>query len=187
MKPNNYFCTLEELSENSLQSVRKAFSSSKNRTEDICELQKSSFSKLSSLENLLFSDFLPPLERDSIAIYAHSLVKIIPFAAERASLSKIRTNENFTEKEKVCISLAAEIRDNTYILKKLKKPEEIPNVRRFRELLLNFQELHQKELFAIASGRMPKSSIEANLATGRLCLELSACFDKLLEIMLNNI
>ncbi len=188
MKKNNYFDILEILASNSMDAVKLAISQKDGTAAGrICDLQKDAYSVITSLERLLFEDYLPPLERDGIAAYSHALLRVIDAANDRAALSRPNPHRLPTDEENLCLELASQIKENTSILRKLKKPEEIPDIRRFRELLHKCRVFHSKELESVASGKTPRSLAESILSTGRLRLELSRCFDKLLEIMLNNI
>ncbi|MBE6597043.1 MAG: hypothetical protein E7641_05170 [Ruminococcaceae bacterium] len=187
MKKNNYFDTLDILAANVKTAVKLAIQGSDDTLGELSELHKRSYTLTSSLDRLLFEDYLPPLERDNIAAYAHALVRVIDLASDKAALSRPNRQKNVTDEEALCIELATQIKENTEMLRRLKKPADIPDIRKFRELLHKCRVYHSNELVSVASGRTPRALSEAILSVGRLRLELSCCFDKLLEIMLNNI
>ena len=81
MQKINYFELLEEIS---MLSTRAVFLSAENTRSALqksiseCQkLQEESLEKICAVENFLFTDFLPPLERRSIAEAAHGMGKII--------------------------------------------------------------------------------------------------------------
>ena len=92
-----------------------------------------------------------------------------------------------TEEEKICYELAQKIKEDTYILRTLKKPGELPDIREFRSRMRLALKAHNEELSRINSGARPRSLTHIVMSAGRIRLELSRCFDELLEIMLNNI
>ena len=184
----NYFETLETLALYASDCVKIACSensSSKKRLEDI---RVSSSERLMSLENSLFSDFLPPLERDSIAAYAHTLKNLTDTACEHFTLCRTCTvQKKKSEEEELCILLVSEIKESTAILRNLKKPGETPDIQKFRDILHKAIQAHISELSKISSGALPKSLTPVILSSGKLRASLSNCFDSLIEIMLYNI
>ena len=79
----NYFENLEQISSLAEAAVKLACGGGA-RTEEksISELRKSCDRLICELEDALFSDFLPPLERDNIAACAHSLSRVVDQASE---------------------------------------------------------------------------------------------------------
>ena len=180
-----YFETLEKLSELSERAVilscaeeamveRGAFASLRLSCDRIiCEL-----------EDTLFSDFLPPLERDSIAACAHCLSRVIDQAWELSS-NPIPSRAN--EEGLICVRLAGLLRQSVELLRRLNKPKEFPDSQGFRRLLFEGREAHRRMLDKLRSGALPRSAAGAIIQTGRLRSELSLAFDELVEVMLNNI
>ena len=83
----NYFDALESLSECAYKATFAACSeSSMNAKKTISEIRAKADDIILSLEKALFSDFLPPLERDDIAVYAHSLLSVVETSAEHSAL-----------------------------------------------------------------------------------------------------
>lgn len=182
----NYFENLEKLSSLSLSAVLLACKEGSRG--DISEMRKTGDRLVCETEDALFSDFLPPLERDNIAASAHCLSRVIDKASEllsdtACSPSFIRSNEE----GKICIQLAEELHASISILKQIRKPDELPNTQGFRELLREGSLAHKRMLQKLHSGSIPRSCAEAIILTGRLRSELSRAFDELVEIMLNNI
>lgn len=188
MGKQNYFSVLEKLSEISYSSVSLSLSCSHGKEiKELSELRKSSYLLLYSLEYSLFSDFLPPLERDGIAAYAHSVTRIIDSANEHALLKRSSHCLRRTEEEQICLELAYIIKESTLVLKELKKPGKFPNIRKFRELLHKGHMAHVKEMSAAIALSTSGSAFQMSMSAGKLRSELSLCFDKLLEVMLDNI
>ena len=81
MQKINYFELLEEISVLSTRAVFLAAGNSRSILQKSiveCQmLQEQSSEKICAIENFLFTDFLPPLERRSIAEAAHGMGKII--------------------------------------------------------------------------------------------------------------
>ena len=183
----NYFEALEALAEYATTAVECACVD-KPPKRSINELRLDSDKTLFMLEESLFEEFLPPLERDSIAAYAHCLSRVIDCAAEHVALCCLNgTSKRKTEEEKLCCELALKIKKNTYILRTLKNPKEQPSIEDFRAMTRLAFEAHNKDLKMIRSGAYPKSLAQNVISAGRIRTELSRCFDELLEIMLNNI
>lgn len=189
MAKYNYFDILERLSDMAYNAVNNACS-------DKYPEKKESFEKLRSelnsivldLEKSLFGDFLPPLERNNIAEYAHSLSDIVTSANEYISIRHklCCPAERFAEPQ-LCIILANEIKEATFILRKIKKSGQMPDLKRFREVLRAAEEAHSADLSKMQVSVLPKAYERIITYAGNLRTELSATFDTLIEIMLNNI
>ena len=183
----NYFEVLEKMAEYALEAVEYACID-KRAGKPLSELRADCDKTLFSLEESLFEEFLPPLERDNIAAYAHCLSRVVDAATEHIAIcclgGAMRKN---TEEEKICYELAQKIKEDTYILRTLKKPGELPDIREFRSRMRLALKAHNEELSRINSGARPRSLTHIVMSAGRIRLELSRCFDELLEIMLNNI
>lgn len=184
----DYFEALDTLALYASETVKIACSENTSSKKQLEDIRAKSSQKLLSLENSLFSDFLPPLERDSIVAYAHTLKALIDTACEHFTLcqtcSAIRKK---SDEEKLCISLVSEIKEDTAILRNLKKPKETPDIQKFRDILHKAIQAHVSELSKISNGAVQKSLTPIILSTGRLRASLSHCFDSLIETMLYNI
>lgn len=181
-----YFETLESLSSLAEQAVRLSCGTAhaKARSE-ASTLRKSCDRLICELEDALFSDFLPPLERDSIAACAHCLSRVTDASLELLNQGALDLRQN--EEGAVCVALSEELTRSIGLLRSIKKPEEAPDLQGFRELLGQGRGAHQAMLSRLRTGGLPRSAAELVIATGRLRGELSRCFDEVIEIMLNNI
>ena len=183
MQKTNYFDLLEELSvlctrsvflasSNTRSALQKAFSES-------VEIRDISLEKLYELEKALFTDFLPPLERQSIAEIAHKLCQAIDcaFRSIYQKTLKASTERKIRDCD-VCSELAEIIEESIKMLKKIKKPNQTPDIKKFREILSKSRKATQ----IFQRRQSPSISIMCELRE-----ELSACFDKIIEMMLCNI
>jgi hypothetical protein len=183
----NYFEALEVLADLAVMAVGCACIDHTPK-KALSEIRYECDRTLYSLEESLFAEFLPPLERDNIAAYAHCLSRVVDSAAEHIALCCLNgTAKRKTQEEKICYELAQKIKENTYILRTLKKSGELPSIEDFRNQTRSAFEAHRKDLSLIRSGAVPKSLAHNVISAGRIRTELSRCFDELLEIMLNNI
>ena len=182
----NYFENLEKLSSISASAVERACKGEVGA--DLSELRKSCDRLVCETEDALFSDFLPPLERDNIAATAHTLSRIVDRASELLSDSAVCPSfMKNNDEAKICIRLSQVLCGEISLLKKIKRPNETPDLQGYRILLREGRCAHKQMLQKLRSGSLPKSCGEAIILTGRLRSELSGAFDELVEIMLNNI
>ena len=182
----NYFEDLEKLSVLSLSAVSLA--GGIVCKDSISEIRKECDGIVCNTEDALFSDFLPPLERENIAATAHCLSRIVERAAELsadpyATPAFMKQNEE----AEVCIKLAEELKKDIFLLRRIKRPEESPNTCGYRTLLSEGRCAHRRMLAKVRSGALSKKYAEAIILTGKLRSELSRAFDELIEIMLCNI
>ena len=181
----NYFEDLEKLSSLSLSAVTLSCGGdgeSSPRIRPECD------ALVCKIEDNLFADFLPPLERDNIAAAAHCLSRIVDKAYElRSEPSADPTFMKSNDEATVCIKLAEELSRAVFLLRRIRRPEEMPDLQGYRELLDEGRAAHKKMLTRIRSGQVSRSKAEAIILTGRLRGELSLAFDEIIEIMLNNI
>lgn len=194
MAKMNYFEKLEVLSQLAYDAVCLACGEKKQLSErendagyNLPEMRTECDRILCELENSLFTDFIPPLERDNIAAYAHCLSRVVERALEHRANYPEKAVMRKNEEGSVCVRLADEIRKNTQLLRSLRKNEKQPDAGRFRELLKEGRDAHSAMMAKMNSGSFPHSYAQMIISTGRLRLELSRCFDELVEIMLNNI
>lgn len=183
MQKNNYFELLEELASLSTRAV--FLTSSSTRTliqQSLCELeelQAAATERICRLESSLFNDFLPPLERHSIAEVSHSIGRVIEKSCFIVYQKSLRAGYDKKAKvNDVCLTLAEHIEDSIKMLKKIKKPNHSPRLAEFRKELLSARK---------ASRAPQKRQGSLNTLLGELREELSDCFDKIIEIMLCNI
>ena len=185
----NYFDSLERLALLSSRAVFIACSLQKPSSHgELVNIRHSADMTLCELEKTLFSDFMPPLERNNIAACAHSLERIMEKCSDILNYSY---SKNFTEKKnkeaELCIRLSIAIEENIFRLRKIKKPEELPDFVGFRKLLSEARDAHSDLQKKLNSGAYPKNAQQTLNLIGRLRCELSRCFDDIVEIMLNNI
>ena len=182
----NYFDDLEALSVLALSAASLACA--REESLNISELRQECDRLVCKIEDALFSDFLPPLERDGIAAVAHCLSRVIDRSTELLS-DPYATAAFMTRNQEadICIKLASELRDGIFMLRRIKKPSECPDLCGYRELLCQGRRSHKRMLEAVRTGEVSKCHREAIILTARLRTELSEAFDKLIEVMLNNI
>lgn len=186
-----YFDSLEELSDSALQAVRiscKSKGCTKKEKEELSAIRLSADKCVCELEDALFADFLPPLERDSIAACAHCLSRVIDRASDLAmSIVCLPTNSNCDEEQKICIRLCETLHEDIDLLKKIRKPNVMPSHRAFRALLTKGRIAHTEALSKISAGSLPRNMANSIILCAKLRTELARSYDELLEIMLNNI
>lgn len=186
----NYFDALERLSLFASRAVFIACSVQKPSSHtELVSLRHSADKTLCELERALFSDFMPPLERNSIAACAHSLERIMEKCSEILNYrcSKSFFGEKKNKEAELCIRLAQSIEENIFRLRRIKKPHELPDFIGFRKTLCEARAVHSSMQKKLSSGSYPKSAQQAQNLIGKLRCELSRCFDDIVEIMLNNI
>ena len=191
MSKIDYFDTLVRISELSEKSVILASDSScnKNISSVAAELREECDHLDFELEDSLFADFLPPLERNSIAACAHSLSRIIEKAND-LSIYQESTKAPLGYKNEeciVCVKLAAELKKHTSALKTIRKPTGTPDIEGFRRILDEGRSANKSFIKKIRHGTLPTSAMRISILTSRLRFELSRAFDDIIEIMLGNI
>lgn len=183
MQKINYFELLEEISVLSTRAVFLAAGNSRSILQKSiveCQmLQEQSSEKICAIENFLFTDFLPPLERRSIAEAAHGMGKIID-CSYQVIFQKLQRSvyDKRIKAQETCVLLVQILEESVGLLKKIKKPNQTPKTKEFREILLN----SRKSARSIQKRQSPYA-----LCMNELREELSDCFDKIIEIMLCNI
>lgn len=183
MQKINYFELLEKIA---LLSARAVFLASAN-TKTLLQKSLSETEKIQSqcveeictLEEFLFTDFLPPLERRSIAEAAHGMGRIVECSAKIIYQKLQRPSYDKRSKEQeICVELSKILEESISLLKKIKKPNQTPRAKEFRQILLTARN---------ASRSSQKRQSPSALCMTELREELSDCFDKIIEIMLCNI
>ena len=186
----DYFQMIEELAATSANAVRLVCNERVDR-DALTSLRLDTDKRLCGLEDALFSDFIPPLERDNIAAYAHCLSRVIDktveYYSETCLLRRFCPSYPKNDEASICVELAEKLLKNTELLRRIKSGGAIPDIADFRETLRRGREAHNLLLTKLNSGILPKSCGQIIIITARLRLELSRCFDELIEIMLNNI
>ncbi len=186
MSKYDYFGALESLSELSARAVEAACSYPRRKaTDPPSALRRACDRTVCELEDTLFSDFLPPMERETLAACAHCLSHVVNEATELLAATPQDSRKN--EEGLVCIRLAALLRDTVRMLQKISKPNVLPRTQAFRELLTEAREAHEHMLACLRAGALPRSMATAIIQTGRLRNTLSEAFDCVVEVMLENI
>ena len=181
----NYFEDLEKLSSLSLSAIELCCG---DNVDQVLRIRPECDALVCRIEDNLFADFLPPLERDNIAAAAHCLSRIVDRAYElRSEPSADAAFMKSNDEAVVCVKLAQELSRAVHLLRRIKRPEEMPDLQGYRVLLDEGRDAHRKMLRRVRSGAVSKSRAEAIILTGRLRGELSIAFDEIVEIMLNNI
>lgn len=185
----DYFETLEQLSTHANDAVRLACDPSPTSdSQSISSIRKHSDRLICELEDMLFSDFLPPLERETIAGCAHSLSRVVDQASELfCHKSYSSPLEKPNEEGRICVRLCEKMMESIALLRRIRKPDECPDAQGFRALLSEGRRAHTTMLSRVHSGILPKSAMQTIILTGRLRAEISRAFDELVEMMLNNI
>ena len=204
----NYFLMLEELSKSACEAVsiacahplsgEKSGASASHGTgktkskekdkERLCEIRQRGDKMICGLEDSLFSDFIPPLQRDNIAALAHGFWRIISRASDHFNTSPCRQNGGVqNDEERLCVVLCEKLMQNTAMLREIRNPEKTPSLTEFRATLRRAGEAHSAYLSQISAGVVPRSCALRAFSTARLRVEISRCFDGLIEVMLGNI
>ena len=182
MKKANYFDTLEALALLADKSIRQVCMRSEQT------LTKNHWSEalrlLCDCEKALFSDFLPPLERHSIAACAHALCRVI-HAAEQ--LKKLPPPFSREAEREPCLSLSDQLCREISLLRRVRKPSSIPKLCAFRDNLRCAEEAHGKMQKQIGTGRAFAGNPQVSANLSDLYHALSFAYDMLVEVMLMNI
>ena len=203
----NYFDVLDVLSKNACEAVsiacgypsgacsqndrkcdKKSDCNKKGNKERLSFLRCECDRTICSIEDALFSDFIPPLQRDNIASLAHGFARIINRASEHYNTAWGKQSAAIeNEEEKLCVLLSEKLSQNTAMLRQIRNPEKTPSLTEFRAMLRKAGEAHNDYLSKIGSGAVPRSCAMRAFSTARLRFEISRCFDGLIEVMLGNI
>ena len=192
----NYFDILEELSKNACEAVSVACGyptavcgekgrqcekktenacnkSQKPGKDRLCEIRQRSDKMICELEDSLFSDFIPPLQRDNIASLAHGFWRIISRASEHYNTTLNRQGTAAqNEEERLCVVLCEKLLENTVMLRQIRNPEKTPSLTEFRATLRQAGEAHNTYLSRIGSGAVPRSCAMRAFSTARLRFEM---------------
>lgn len=186
----NYFDSLESICTLSSRAVFLACSQSKSSpANELSSIRHTADRKIYELERVLFSDFMPPLERSELSAFAHSLNRVIECCTEAAVCRNIKSplGERRNKEAELCIRLSQLIEENAAILRRVRHPSEIPDIISFRKLLCEARNAHISMQKKLSSGLYPRSAQYSLCVTGRLRCELARAFDDLIEVMLSNI
>ena len=186
----NYYDCLERLSVLSSRAVFIACSAASNsHKEEIAAVRLTADKALCELERALFSDFMPPLERSDIAELAHALSRVIN-ASYELSASRCRETlllERKNREADICIRLSQMIEEGVSGLRRLKRPEQLPDLVGFRKLLCDARLWRADARRKLWKGIYPRAAQSYLSLLCALCKSLDECFDTLIETMLSNI
>ena len=186
-----YFEALEELSASVVRAVRiccARIGNAEKAKDELCSIRLAADKTVCALEDALFSDYLPPLERDSIAACAHCLSRVIDRASDLCSFTlRLPSFARESDEPRICIRLAECLHSDISLLRTIRKPSEMPSHREFRALLSKGRAAHSETMARVSTGAFPRNAASAAIMCGKLRAELSRSFDELVEIMLNNI
>ncbi len=186
----NYFDSLERLSLLSSRALYLACSAPQSSAPfELASIRHSADVAVCELEKALFTDFMPPLERNSIAACAHSLERIMERCAEIVSYRNTKNlfGERKNKEAELCIRLMKLIEENIFRLRRIKKPSELPDFAGFRQALSDARSAHNAMQKRICGSGSSRSALQLLTLYGKLRCELARCFEELVEIMLNNI
>ena len=128
MAKTNYFDILERMCD----IVRQSFSCVGTTKKQLLSMREESLELTLLLESALLRDFLPPLERESIAELAYALCRTVD-----VSVAHFGTIQNTTER-KYFLSLASNIADCIKLLPNMAKLSPLPYIKSFHELQAKF-------------------------------------------------
>lgn len=192
MARTNYFLILEGLSKKVSEALELACFGARDRKEEkrkaLLKLRSDCDKLVCELEDKLFCDFIPPLERDNIAALAHSFLRIVSRAVEHECAVSCRADGSaVSEEERLCIELAKKLSDNTAMLRHIRDPRSMPSLTEFRAALRRASDAHNAYILKINNGTVSRSTALVAFSAARIRLEIARCFDELIEVMLGNI
>ena len=190
MSRYNYFDSLERLSVLSARAVFLSCSSARASAQiELASIRQDAGRILCELERELFSDFMPPLERADISAVAHALCRIIERCADILGYKSGKNSiyERKSKEAELCIRLSRLVEDTVSRLRRVKRPDELPDLVGFRRLLCEAQSAHERLQRKLCSGAYPRSALHSLCLICALRRELSHTFDILVEVMLENV
>ena len=180
----DYFSLIQDLSDNAIDAVRQACQKHAKSSRSISSLQSDCLKLLCNLESALFSDFLPPLDRASIAEYAHTLYSLSECALVYYLSKPHQYSTPFTKPfDTDCLLLCDALSSEISILSGIKKSSATPK-------LLDFREKKSKLLKSLCDSKLHltlPSSPHLFAAQQALLFAISDVFDALVIIILKNI
>ena len=111
----DYFKAIEEISEYALSSVKCVCNAQAMGFADKCnppDLLDRTDARICELEDKLFTDFLPPLERGGIAALAHSLRRVISVSSDIYTLTRTSKTTGTSKERTLCVLLAYSLQSN---------------------------------------------------------------------------
>lgn len=185
----NYYDHLERLACLSSRAVFIACRESGVSAErELRELRENADKLICSLDRRLFSDFMPPIDRAEISKCAHSLSDNIDdslelFEAYRQS-GAIRCRKN--KEAEICLRLSEIIESSVASLRRLNRPDELPDLAGVRALLFDGGILHARLARKLSESSMRSCSGYLS-SLSQLRRGLGKSFDRIVEVMLSSI
>lgn len=185
----DYFDALSRISVLSARAVFIACTPIRQSSAEIVALRRAADKIVCDLECFLFSDFMPPLDRSSISLCAHSLERIIEKSSDIIANRQARNffGERKNKEAELCIRLSQLIEKATASLKSVKRPEHMPDIVEFRRLLCDARFAHASLQKKLNAGLYPRAAQHTLCLLGSLRSELARAFDVLIEVMLTNV
>ena len=175
---------MQSLTEKSSEAVAYTCKTCASTSQKAEEIRKDVQKILCELELALLSDFLPPLDRASIAAYAHALCGITDTALTYAGLSSIYHRSASKSKfESACLSLCELLTEGTSMLQGIKKSAQAPKLEKFREK----KSTAMRSLFEESITAHGTRASQFFSARCELISSISRAFDTLIELILKNI
>lgn len=188
----DYFGTLEEISRLMSDAVRLACEEHHSvKVGESVDIRKRIDKKVYLIESSLLSEFIPPLQRSDIVSYSHALSRVAARAEQcydegrAVFLSSVSGIKN--EEARICVALSEQLMSDTKLLRALRRSAKIPAVEDFRELFAKGREAHRKALLKVNSGVLSRSCLYFVSSLGTLRQELGECYERLIELILDNI
>lgn len=174
----DYFSAICSLTEKSCETVEYSFKLRSQTPLKISRIRAEVYKTVYEIESALFSDFLPPLDRASLAAYSHTLRELTDTALVYSRCAPPQyvslSSKGF---ESSCSSLCEMLKAGSAMLDKIKKSSETPRIDEFRRT-------KSKALESICDGSLTPQVFAARQ---ELLLSISAAFDALIVLMLENI
>ena len=182
MQKINYFEALETLAQECSRAIFLSLENTRskliNALKECEKIQLKATQSVCDLEMLLFSDFLPPIERHTIAELSHSLLDIIEktiyIMCQKIQRPPSEKMQKYASELK---EISQMIEESVAMLKKVRKPNQTPDISKFRE------KIHETRKVL----RVPCKKQSSQPLIYELCEDISKLFDKIIEIMLCNI
>lgn len=190
MSKFNYFNSIEEISVLCSRAVFLCCSPNEpTHIKEFTSIIHSANDKICDVEQILFCDFMPPLERNSIAQCVHSLEAVF---SRSVDIMSYRRTENYdierqNREAELCVSMMRYIEKDIPLLRRLKKSTEKPHFKEFRSLIFQALEAHAAHQKKYAANTSSPRSQKIQELIGALRRELTQCFNTITEVILSNI
>lgn len=180
----DYFSVISTLTDKSSEAVSCACAMRAQAQARIRQIRAECYKTLCELEGALLAEFLPPLERASIAAYSHSLCVITDASLIYATLSPMQRHATSPGGfDAACLGLCELLSEGSKMLDGIKKSADAPKLLEFREKKSAAMESLCESSAAIQGPRSP----QIFSARRELITAISDAFDALVELILKNI